>query len=114
MSHSFNPGDIVELQHPDAGSLGREMDYKNARKVLIISIPEFKATNYAIVIPITTRNNGPQKTDIPLPVGMPVSGYIDPLQIRTIDIVARNGVKVATLGNSVFNEISRRVKMLIA
>jgi len=78
-------GDLIEID--DAGTTGHEQ--KGRRPALVVSIPEFQETGFALVCPVTTHGGTSTKPrsdlEIGIPAGFAVTGVILSHHIRNID-----------------------------
>jgi mRNA interferase MazF len=106
---------------PDAGDLiwtdfdprvGREQSGR--RPALVVSSIDFnRATEFAIVCPITSRIR-PFGTSVVLPPGLPVSGEILTGHVRSIDTLARPIVYAgAAVPAVVLDDVRNKLAVLI-
>lgn len=84
----------------------------NRRPALVVSTAEFTAlTRFTIVCPITSQVKR-YTFEVPLPVGLPVSGVVLCDQVRSFDCVARNAVYVGDAPFEVVEEVLARIRPL--
>ena len=85
MACALEAGDLIWTDFDPR--VGREQSGR--RPALVVSPAEFcKATEFAIVCPITSRVR-PFGTSVVLPPGLPVSGEVLTSHVRSIDTLAR-------------------------
>src|SRR5204863_7648561 len=78
-------GDLIEID--DIATAGHEQ--KGRRPALVVSIPEFQDTGFALVCPVTTHGGTAAKPrsdlEVAIPPGFAVSGVILSHHLRSID-----------------------------
>ncbi len=107
-------GDVIEID-TQKSSLGHEQ--RGRRPALVVSIPSFQETGFAIVCPVTTRASTAIKPrsdlEVPIPAGFDVSGLILSQHVRSIDLKARNSVVLAHLPRATLLQVRARLKLFL-
>ena len=108
-----NEGDVVELDvEPSAGH-----EQRGRRPALVVSIPKFQETGFAIACPITThggRASGPRSDlEVPVPAGFAVAGFILTQQLRTFDWRARKAQVIEHLPRATLLQVRARLKLFL-
>lgn len=107
-------GDIIEID-TEQSSFGHEQ--KGRRPALVVSIPSFQETGFAIVCPVTTRGGAGVKPrsdlEVPIPAGLAVSGLILSQHVRSIDLKARNSAVLARLPRATLLQLRARLKLFL-
>ena len=71
----------------------------------------------AIVCPITTHGASARRSrnelEVALPMGLPVNGAVLAHQVRTIDLVARNGEPIAMCPRATLLTVRARLKAML-
>jgi mRNA-degrading endonuclease toxin of MazEF toxin-antitoxin module len=91
-------------------------EQKGRRPTLVVSIPEFQETGFALVCPITTHGGKPKPRsdlEIAIPPGFAVSGVILSHHIRSIDWKARNAAVVDHLPRATLLHVRSRLKLFL-
>ena len=108
-----NEGDIVEID--DIGAAGHEQ--RGRRPALVVSIPEFQLTGFALVCPITTHGASGRKRsndlEIPIPPGFAVTGVILSHHLRSIDLKARSAAVIEHLPRATLLHVRARLKLFL-
>jgi mRNA interferase MazF len=105
-------GDVLEID----AALGPEQ--RGRRPVLVVSVDSLHAElGLAMVCAIairSARSTGARSDlEVAIPAGLPLTGAILPLQLRTIDSKARNATKLCTMPRSVLQSVRSRLKALL-
>ena len=107
-------GDVIEIDTEES-SLGHEQ--RGRRPALVVSIPSFQETGFAIVCPVTTRGGTAIKPrsdlEVPMPAGFDVSGLVLSQHVRSIDLKARNSVVLAHLPRATLLQVRARLKLFL-
>lgn len=106
-------GDLIEID--DVATTGHEQ--KGRRPALVVSIPEFQQTGFALVCPVTTHGGAAVKLRSDLEVGIPpgfaVSGMILSHHVRSIDWKARNAAVLDHLPRATLLNVRARLKLFL-
>lgn len=106
-------GDIIEIDSD--GALGHEQ--QGRRPAVVVSIPTFQETGFAIVCPLTTRRGTTARPrselEVPVPAGLDVSGVILAHHVRSIDLASRHAQVVASVPRSTLLQVRSRLKFFL-
>jgi mRNA-degrading endonuclease toxin of MazEF toxin-antitoxin module len=106
-------GDLIEIDDPLA--IGHEQ--KGRRPALVVSIPEFQETGFALVCPVTTHGGTATKPrsdlEVAIPAGFAVSGVILSHFVRTIDWKGRNSAVLDHLPRATLLNVRSRLKLYL-
>jgi mRNA interferase MazF len=106
-------GDVIEIDSD--GALGHEQ--QGRRPAVVISIPAFQETGFAIVCPLTTRRGTTTRPrselEVPVPAGLEVSGVILAHHVRSIDLTTRRAQVVARVPRSTLLQVRARLKFFL-
>ena len=71
----------------------------------------------AIVCPITTHGGSARRSrnelEVALPAGLPIKGVVMVHQVRTIDLVARNGEAIAMCPRATLLSVRARLRAIL-
>lgn len=89
----FHQGDIVRFDFsPTSGH-----EPAGTRPALVVGSDNYqRMTSLTLVCPITTRDNG-FPLHLRLPEGLETWGFVDVEQVRSVDLLARNGAYVESI-----------------
>jgi mRNA interferase MazF len=91
--------------------MGREQ--AGRRPALVVSPAPYNArTGLALVCPITSQVKG-YPFEVPLPLGLPVTGVVLADHLKSLDWRARRADFVATVPDAVVDEALARIALLI-
>lgn len=101
-------GDVLEI---DAAADER-------RPVLVVSVAPLHAElGLAMVCAIVPRGDRSKRArndlEVAIPAGLPVTGMILPLQLRTIDSKVRHATRLCTVPRSTVQSVRSRLKALL-
>ena len=106
-------GDLIEIDATD--SEGHEQ--KGRRPALVISIPEFQETGFALVCPITTHGGTAAKPrsdlEVAVPPGFAVSGFVLTHHLRSIDWKSRNMAVLDHVPRATLLNVRARLKLFL-
>ena len=101
-------GDIITLNFDP--SAGREIQKR--RPALVVSTKNYSAvTGLVAVCPITSTN---KPHFVPLDKTHEIKGYINPLQVKTLDYKARSWKKIETATLSELGNVAQIVAMIFS
>lgn len=105
-------GDLVEL---DAVEDTKGHEQQGRRPGLVVSVEAFHDFGLAIVCPITTHGGRATRSslEVAIPKGLPVTGYILPHQVRTVDFEARKSVTLGAVPRPTLLAVRARLKAII-
>lgn len=103
-------GDVIEVDS-EGTAFGRR------RPALVVSIPSFQETGFAIVCPLTTRGGTSMKPrselEVPIPPGLDVSGVILTQHVRSVDLNARNCAVLTHVPRATLLAVRARLKVFL-
>ena len=111
---SLSEGDLVDIDADAA--VGHEQ--AGRRPALVVSVNALQsALGLAIVCAVTTHGGRAERArndlEVAIPAGLPVKGVILPHQVRTIDIKARNAMKLCAVPRVTLQATRARLKTLL-
>jgi len=110
----YGEGCIVEVDVDDP----REHGQRGRRPALVVSVDAFQdVLGMAFVCPITTRGGSARgsrnELEVGLPADLPVKGVVLVHQIRSIDLVARNGQALAVCPRATLLAVRARLRAIL-
>jgi mRNA interferase MazF len=106
-------GDVIEID--DVAVAGHEQ--RGRRPALVVSIPEFQQTGFAMVCPITSHGGAgrkrPNELEVPIPPGFAVTGVILSHHVRSIDLKARAASVIEHLPRATLLNVRARLKLFL-
>lgn len=102
-------GDLIWLEFsPQAGH-----EQAGRRPALVLSPVMYnRKSGLAVVCPITTKSKG-YPFDVPLPLGLPISGIVQSDQLRSLDWKQRKAAKIGIAPASLIADVLLRITPLL-